>query len=134
MQTTIKIQKFTDLVVWQEGHKLVLMIYKTTRKFPKSEIFGLVSQMQRSAVSVTSNIAEGFGRRAYKERSHFYYIAQGSLTELKNQLLIARDIGYISDVDYLNIEEQANQTHRILQGFISKTNQFAGSYLLTPTS
>ncbi len=127
MQANTRIQKFTDLVVWQEGHKLILMIYKVTKKFPKSEIFGLVSQMQRAAVSVTSNIAEGFGRHTYNERSHFYYIAQGSLTELKNQLLIARDIGYISNTDFSNIENQANQTHRVLQGLISKTNKFASS-------
>ena len=122
-----KIQKFTDLVVWQEGHKLVLLIYRTTKKFPKLEIFGLTAQIQRAAVSVTSNIAEGFGRYTYKERSHFYYIAQGSLTELKNQLLIARDIGYISDTDYSKLEIQTNLTHKILQGFIAKTNQLVKS-------
>jgi len=127
MKMATKIQKFTDLVVWQEGHKLVLLIYRTTKKFPKSEIFGLTAQIQRAAVSVTSNVAEGFGRYTYKERSHFYYIAQGSLTELKNQLLIARDIGYISDTDYSKLEIQANLTHKILQGLITKTNQLVKS-------
>lgn len=125
MDTKIKIKKFTDLAVWKEGHQLVLDVYVMTKKFPRSETFGLVSQMQRAAVSITSNIAEGFGRYTYKERSRFYYIAQGSLTELKNQLLIARDIGYISNPEYSEAENQANQTHRILQGFIRKTNQFA---------
>ena len=133
MQT--KIQKFTDLIVWQEGHKLVLLVYAITKKFPRSELFGLVSQMQRAAVSVTSNIAEGFGRHAYKERSHFYYIAQGSLTELKNQMLVARDIGYITEKEYSTIEAQADHAHRILQGFITKTNQLSrSSNLLPPTS
>ena len=64
-----KAKEFTDLIVWQEGHKLVLMIYKICKKFPENEKFGLVSQMQRAAVSITSNIAEGFGRRHNKEKT-----------------------------------------------------------------
>jgi len=65
---TVKIKEFTDLQTWQESHKLVLEIYKCSRKFPREEIFGLTSQMQRSAVSITSNIAEGFGRHGYREK------------------------------------------------------------------
>ena len=118
------IRDFTDLLAWQEGHKLVLDIYRLTKKFPKEEIFGLVSQMRRAAVSVTSNIAEGFGRQGYKEKIQFFYVAQGSLIELKNQLLIARDIGYISIVDFTKISEQADQTHKLLQGLITKSKSF----------
>ncbi len=83
--------KFTDLKVWQAGHKLVVFVYQKTEKFPKTDTFGLSSQMQRSAVSVTSNIAEGFGRQAKNDKKHFYIMARASLTELQNQLLIARD-------------------------------------------
>jgi four helix bundle protein len=118
------IRDFTDILAWQEGHKLVLDIYRLTKKFPKEEIFGLVSQMRRAAVSVTSNIAEGFGRQGYKEKIQFFYVAQGSLIELKNQLLIARDIGYISIVDFTKISEQADQTHKLLQGLITKSKSF----------
>ena len=118
------IRDFTDLLAWQEGHKLVLDIYRLTKKFPKEEIFGLVSQMRRAAVSVTSNIAEGFGRQGYKEKIQFFYVAQGSLIELKNQLLIARDIGYISTVEFTKISEQADQTHKLLQGLITKSKSF----------
>lgn len=121
------IKTFKDLMVWQEGHKLVIMVYKLTQKFPKSELFGLVSQMRRAVISITSNIAEGFGRRTYKDRMQFYYMSQGSLTELKNQLLVAKDIGYTNNVEYLEIEKQADQTHRLLQGLITKTNQFIKS-------
>ena len=121
------IKTFKDLLVWQEGHKLVIMVYKMTQKYPKSELFGLISQMRRSAVSMTSNIAEGFGRRTYKDRMQFYYMSQGSLTELKNQLLVARDIGYTTDSEYEEIEKQSYQTHRLLQGLITKTNQFIKS-------
>ena len=122
-----KITAFTDLLVWKEGHKLVLDIYSVTENFPKAELFGLTSQIRRAAVSVTSNIAEGFGRKTYKDKAHFYYNSQGSLTELKNQLLVARDIGYITNDGYLTIEQQANLTHKLLQGFIKKTNEFAES-------
>lgn len=121
------IKTFKDLLVWQEGHKLVIMVYKMTQKYPKSELFGLISQMCRSAVSMTSNIAEGFGRRTYKDRMQFYYMSQGSLTELKNQLLVARDIGYTTDSEYEEMEKQSDQTHRLLQGLITKTNQFIKS-------
>ena len=74
-----KIKSFTDLKTWQEGHQIVILVYKITKEFPKEEIFGLVSQMRRAVVSITSNIAEGFGRQTYKEKVQFYYIAQGSL-------------------------------------------------------
>jgi four helix bundle protein len=72
---------FHDLVVWQEAHKLVLMIYKVTADFPKSEQYGLVSQMRRAAVSVPANIVEGFKRFSYAEKSRFYNIAEASLED-----------------------------------------------------
>ncbi len=122
-----KIQSFTDLIVWQEGHTLVLLIYKSTKEFPPRETYSLTDQMRRAATSVTSNIAEGFGRQGYKEKLQFYYLAQGSLTELKNQLMIAKDVGYLRKKDYEMLSEQANHTHRLLQGLISKTKQFLHS-------
>jgi len=94
-KTTNKIKSFTDLKSWQEAHKLVLDIYKITKIFPKGEIYGLTNQIRRSAVSITSNIAEGFGRQRMKEKVQLYYTAQGSLTELKSQLLVVRDIKYL---------------------------------------
>lgn len=66
------IREFTDLMAWQEGHKLVLMIYKLNDKFPKHEIFGLGDQIRRASVSITSNIAEGFGRQSLKEKIQFF--------------------------------------------------------------
>jgi len=79
-----KIKSFTDLISWQEGHKLVLLIYAITKKFPKEELFGLVSQIRRCAISITSNIAEGFSRKSKKEKINFYHISLDSLTELQN--------------------------------------------------
>ncbi|HUD19841.1 MAG TPA: four helix bundle protein [Patescibacteria group bacterium] len=119
-----KIQSFTDLLVWQEGHRLVIHIYEVTTKFPPRETYSLTDQMRRAASSVTSNIAEGFGRQGYKEKLQFYYLAQGSLTELKNQLFIAHDVGYLKNANFQMLIEEANQTHRLLQGLLTKTKYF----------
>ncbi|KKU81348.1 MAG: S23 ribosomal protein [Parcubacteria group bacterium GW2011_GWA1_47_8] len=117
-----KIYTFTDLYVWQESHKLVLMIYTVTKKFPKEEIFGITSQMRRSAVSITSNIAEGFARRSKKEKLQFYTIARGSLIELESQLLVVRDILYIQTKEFEEVYRQIEISHRLLNAFINKTN------------
>ena len=116
-----KIKSFTDLDAWKEGHKLVLMIYKITKGFPKEELFGLVSQMRRCAVSITSNIAEGFSRRSYKEKAQFYSVALGSITELQNQLLIAKDVGYVNGSNFQDIAEQAIKVHKIVNGLIKSS-------------
>ncbi|MDO8553114.1 MAG: four helix bundle protein [bacterium] len=89
------IQRFTDLHAWQEAHKLVLLVYKITRSYPREEQFGLVNQSRRAVVSITSNIAEGFGRSTRKDKVNFYMMARTSLTELRNQIIIARDLMYI---------------------------------------
>ncbi len=118
------IKEFTDLKVWQEGHSLVISVYKITKSFPKTEMYSLIDQMRRSATSITSNIAEGFGRQTYKEKVQFYYLSQGSLTELKNQLLIAKDVGYLNSVKYYNLAQQVSFVHRLLQGLIQKSKSF----------
>lgn len=121
------IKDFTDLKVWKEGHKLVLMVYSMSKDFPKEETYALADQIKRAVVSVTSNVAEGFGRRGYKEKIQFYYMAQGSLIELKNQLIIARDLKYISFDKFDSVTEQANITHQLLQGLITKSKSFLAS-------
>jgi four helix bundle protein len=115
------IQSFTDLKVWQEGHKLVLATYKAVAVFPREEKYALGDQMRRAATSVTSNIAEGFGRQGVKEKLQFYFLAKGSLAELKNQLLIAKDVGYLKQEDFAALADGANVTDRLLQGFIRTT-------------
>jgi len=119
-----KIKAFTDLETWKENHRLVLLVYKITTSFPKSELFSLTNQMRRSAISITSNIAEGFGRQTYKDKIHFYYMAQGSLVELKNQIMIAYHIKYCSKKEYRIVIDQANISHRLLQGLITKSKSF----------
>ena len=118
-----KIQKFTDLLVWREGHKLVLMIYKETQNFPPEEKYGLTNQMRRAAVSITSNIAEGFSRKSSKEKYQFYNNAKGSMTELQNQLLIAKDVGYLSKESFSKIVQQTVTTNKLLSGLLTATRQ-----------
>ncbi len=113
-----KIKSFTDLIAWQEGHKLVLMIYKSTEGFPKKEVYSLVNQMTRCAISITSNIAEGFSRRSKKVKAQFYSTSKGSLTELQNQLLIAKDVGYLQKVEFNKIAEQTIKVSRLLTGLL----------------
>jgi len=113
-----KIQSFTDLTTWQKSHELVLVIYKTTEAFPSKEIFGITNQMRRAAVSITSNIAEGFSRRSNKEKAQFYYMALGSLTELQNQLIIVRDIGYLGDGNFDKISKQTIVVSKLINGLI----------------
>ena len=78
------IKIFQDLGAWREGHKLVLLIYTVTGTFPRTETFGLSIQLRRAAVSITSNIAERFSRHSYKEKSYFYSVSKGSVTEVQN--------------------------------------------------
>jgi len=121
ISNTGKIKTFKDLNVWKEGHLLVLSIYKITELFPKEELFGLIDQMRRSAVSITSNIAEGFSRQGIKEKLQFYYISKGSLTELYNQILIAKDIKLVNNKSFEGIENQIIKVGKILTGLIRST-------------
>lgn len=89
-------QRFTDLKVWHRGHALVLRIYTLTKSLPDDERFGLVSQLRRAIVSVTSNIAEGSKRRSAPDYAHFLNIAEASLAETENLLIIARDLDYLA--------------------------------------
>lgn len=117
-----KINTFTDLVAWQVGHELVLNIYKTTKIFPKTERYNLVSQMRRSAVSITSNIAEGFSRSTRENKNQFYFMAQGSLTELQNQLHISLDVGYIDKKEFNELKTKSYRLHKLINGLIKSSS------------
>jgi four helix bundle protein len=119
-----KIDSFTKLFAWQEAHKLVLMIYKEVKKFPNEELFGLSSQLKRAAVSVSSNIAEGFGRQHYKEKIQFYFLAKGSNTEVQNQILVARDVGYINNEIFTKLADQTVNVGKLLYGLIKKSREY----------
>lgn len=91
-----KLQSYKELIVWQKAYQLVLEIYKTTKSFPKSELFGLSQQMRRAAISIPSNIAEGYDRNHKAEYHLFLSIAYGSLSELETQYSLSKDLGYIT--------------------------------------
>lgn len=124
MESSKKISSFTDLYVWQEAHKLVLMMYRETKSFPKEELYSLTDQIKRAAMSITNNIAEGFGRKTYKDKAYFYYLAFGSISELQNQLLIARDLKYISSAKFEELMNQQVIVSKLLQGITKKSKSF----------
>ncbi|MBI5079522.1 four helix bundle protein [Candidatus Wolfebacteria bacterium] len=103
------------------------MIYNITKDFPKEEIYGLINQIRRAAVSITSNIAEGFSRQSYAEKVQFYSTAQGSNTELQNQLLISKDIKYINGEVFNDIFNQSIIVHKLLNGLIKKSREIHNS-------
>lgn len=96
----------------------MLEIYKVTSTFPRSEMRALVDQMRRCVVSITSNIAEGFSRNSSKEKLQFYYMALGSLTELQNQLLVAKDVHYLDKNQFKLIADQTVETGKLINGLI----------------
>lgn len=111
-------KSFTELKVWQEGHKLVLETYRLSESFPKSETFGLTSQLRRSVSSITANITEGFERGTKKELHQFLMIARGSLGETQNHLLLARDLKYLAETDFQKLAAQAVSVHKLLNAFL----------------
>ena len=113
-------QDFRKLKVWEKSHLLALSVYRCTTSFPKEELFGLTSQLRRSAVSIPSNIAEGSCRSGDTEFSRFLQIAMGSASELDYQLLLAHDLKYINDQDYVNLNQETVKTKQMLSTFIKK--------------
>lgn len=111
------IKNFTELKVWNKAHELVKSVYKLTSKFPVEEKFGLSSQMRRAAVSIASNIVEGFRRYSNKVSVNFYDIADGSLEELKYQLYLSRDLGYISEDGYNEISALTEEVSKMLHAW-----------------
>ncbi len=104
------IRSFEDLRVWQSARELNILVYRLTKKFPLQELYGLTSQMRLSSVSVSSNIAEGYGRKQHKDKEHFYVMALGSLTELLSQFILSTDLTYLSSQDLVAARTQINKT------------------------
>ena len=108
-----------DLRVWQQGIELVTSIYMMTKAFPKDEVFGLVSQMRRAAVSVPSNIAEGYARGTDREKLHSLRISSGSMSEIETQLILSLNLGYIGQETYNELSEQITSVWKQLNALIS---------------
>lgn len=111
---------FRKILVWQKSISLVTKIYKSTRNFPKEEIFGLTSQIKRSSISIPSNIAEGSGRESNKDFLRFLYISLGSLFEMQTQLEIAKNIEYLIEEEFNNLYEDSREIERMLVSLIKK--------------
>ncbi len=119
-----KIRNFQNLIAWQEGHKLALLIYDVTGKFPAREAYSLVDQMRRCVISITSNIAEGFSRKSKKEKMQFYYMSLGSTTELQNKLIFSKDIKYINNSVYEDSYAQTIKVHKLVNGLIRSSKDY----------
>ncbi|MDO8335675.1 MAG: four helix bundle protein [Candidatus Saccharibacteria bacterium] len=111
------INNFTDLNTWKEGHLLVIEVLQVVKLFPRNA-YALVDQITRSAISITSNIAEGFSRQSKKEKVQFYHIAKGSLTEIHNQILICFDTDLIDSIQFKTLELKIETAGRLLTGLI----------------
>ncbi len=110
---------YKKLNVWQKSYNLCLYIYQVTKRFPKDEMYGLTSQIRRSAVSIPSNIAEGYGRKTTLEYVRFLYIAYGSVCELETQTMISGDLGYVGKERFQEIRQEIGDVERMLKAMIN---------------
>ena len=111
---------FRDLQVWQKAHRLTLAAYAATSTFPREEVYGLTNQIRRCAASVAANIAEGCGKRGNPEFQRFLNIASGSASELEYHFLLARDLGFVSDLDYSKLNIAVVEIKRMLASLVRK--------------
>lgn len=111
---------FRKYKVWEQGHAITLKMYKTTQTFPKSEEFGIKSQMRRASYSIPSNIAEGCGRESDAEFKRFLIISQGSAIELEYFLILAKDLEYINELDCEILDNDVNKIKRSINNLVNK--------------
>ena len=116
------LKNYKELKVWQRSYQLCLKIYKVTKIFPKEERYGLTSQIRRSAVSIPSNIAEGYGRKTTADYIRYLYISYGSVCELETQILLSMDLGYIDSAIIEKIKDEIQQIERMLKGLIKSSD------------
>lgn len=111
---------FRELKVWQKAHAMTVAVYGATRTFPREELYGLTSQLRRSAASIGANIAEGCGRRSDGEMARFLQIARGSASEIEYHILLARDLHYFREEQFLELSCQADELQRMLTALIQR--------------
>jgi four helix bundle protein len=117
------LKSYKELIVWQKSMQLVKEIFLATDNFPKSEMYGLISQMRRCSVSIPSNIAEGYGRKSKKEYSQFYSIAYGSTLELETQLIISKELNFIDIKDFQRVNGLLEEVAKMLNFMTSKMRE-----------
>ena len=116
-------QNFKDLTLWQDAHKFALKIYAATKTFPKEETFGITSQIRRAAVSIPCNIAEGCGRYTSKDFANFLQIALGSTNETDYLILLAKDLGHLSEGQFIDLQESVNKIRAMNINLIEKVRK-----------
>jgi four helix bundle protein len=116
-------QTHKDLILWQKSVDFVVEVYKLTNSFPKEEIYGLTSQIRRSAVSISSNIAEGYGRHSDKELVRFLFISLGSASEIETQLLISQRLNFLDNESFEKLNRDILEIIRMLSALIKSKNQ-----------
>ncbi len=128
-----KLKSFKDLMVWQKAVDLAVLVYSITEKFPKSELYGITNQMRRSAVSISSNIAEGFKRNHQKEKLQFYNVAYASTSELESQIEVSRKLNFLDNQDYQRLSASVVEVGKMIDGLIKSQNRnFPKSHILNP--
>lgn len=110
-------QSFEDVIAWKKAHTFVLLVYKTTRRFPDDEKFGLTSQFRRAAVSIEANIAEGYRKLGKQDKLRFFNISQGSLSECKDYIILSRDLEYINTQQYQELWDASEEAGRLLVSY-----------------
>ena len=125
---------FRTLKVWEKAHTLTLAIYKATEKFPKHELYALTNQIQRAAVSVPTNIAEGCGKDSDAELNRYFVIAMGSSSELEYLLLLARDLKYLPEDSHQILNSDLTEVRRMLNAFIQKLKASTSPHALIANS
>jgi four helix bundle protein len=111
---------FKRLKVWEKAHDMTLAVYKASRTFPASELYGLTSQLRRSCASIPANIAEGAGRGSEKEMARYFQISAGSASETEYHLLLAHDLGFLDDQSYTCLLDELSEVKRMLHAYASK--------------
>jgi four helix bundle protein len=118
------IKSYKDLLIWQKGFQIVVSTYRLTKAFPQEELYALTSQIKRASVSIPSNIAEGYGRNTDKSFSHFIDISRGSLYELETQLLIAKELEFIKDLEMFNhVISLINEESKMINAFYNSISK-----------
>ena len=120
-------QDFRKLKMWEKAHQLTLAVYRVTGKFPKDEVYGLTSQIRRAAASIPTNMAEGCGRDTEPEFNRFMQMAMGSASETEYQLLLAKDLDYLGNEDYIRMNGQINEIKRMLSTLIVRIKNHDGN-------
>ena len=108
---------FQRVIAWQKAHEFVLAVYRATRHFPEDERFGLVSQFRRAAVSIEANIAEGYKKLSKADKLRFFNISQGSMEECRNYIILARDLEYLDDTTFHELQEKSEYASRMINSY-----------------